>query len=145
LFHAGLAERQMRKQNSQPVKVLTSGPERPIPGGQSPRFLSGKWRLLERHHWWDDDTDERAVVFGHYWRHRPGSHGLGGKADPFDGIQPTHWFGKKQQAFCVDYSVGQRYKPRHVGEDLRKDHGLAALRWPEKLLFFDDATAPVQT
>lgn len=144
-FHAGLAEKHTREQISQPVKVLTSGLERPIPEGQSPRFLSGKWRLVERNPWWDADTDERAVVFGHYWRHRAGSHGVGGKADPFEGIAPTHWFGRKQQAFCVDYSVGLRFKPRHFGENFRDDHGLAALRWPERLLFYDDEAAPVQT
>ncbi len=66
--HRELAARQVAEQNSQPIKVLTSGLERPIAPGMAPRWLSGKWRLLERDPWWDHDDDERSVVFGHYWR-----------------------------------------------------------------------------
>jgi hypothetical protein len=144
-FHAGLAEKQMREQNTQPVKVLTSGRERPIPAGSAPRYLSGKWRLLERDPWWESDPDERAVVFGHYWRKRAGAVGFGTKADPFEGIAATHWFVGRQQAFCVDYSVGLRFRARHLQADPHRDCALAALRWPERLLFYDDRDTPVQT
>ena len=139
MFHAGLAEKYMREQNSEPVKVLTSGLERPRAAGTPLPYLSGKWRLLERSPWWQDDTDERAVVFGHYWRRRASSTGVPGKADPFEGIQATHWFGKHRQAFCIDYSVGLRFKPRHLGDDPMRDYSLGALRWPERLLYYDDA------
>jgi len=144
-FHAGLAERLLRKQNSQPIKVLTSGIERPISPGKQPQLLSGKWRLLERDPWWEGDLDARAVVFGHYWRRRSGAHDPGNKLDPFTGIAPTRWVGRTRQAFCVDYSVGLRFRARHLGVDPRRDFGLAALRWPEKLLYYDDLDAPVPT
>ncbi|MEO6951372.1 MAG: metallophosphoesterase [Polyangia bacterium] len=145
LFHAGLAEQQLREQNSQPIKVLTSGLERPIPAGAAPRYISGKWRLLERDPWWETDTDPRAVVFGHYWRRREGADDLGSKADPFRGIGPTHWFVDDGRAFCVDYSVGLRFRSRHLQADPNKNCALAALRWPERLLFYDDADTPIQT
>ncbi len=137
-FHAGLAAKEYAEQNSQPIKVLTSGPERPIAPGAAPRWLSGRWRLLERDPWWDHDGEERSVVFGHYWRRRPGAE-VDGKPDLFDGIAPTAWFGDRGQAFCIDYSVGYRLKARHFGLDPRKNHGLAALRWPERILVFDDS------
>ena len=144
-YHAGLAEKDLRYQNGQPVRVLTSGLERPIAAGAAPRYISGKWRLLERDPWWEADTDPRAVVFGHYWRRRGGADDLGTKADPFKGIAPTHWFVGTRQAFCVDYSVGLRFRSRHLGTDPHKNCALAALRWPERLLFYDDASAPIQT
>jgi hypothetical protein len=144
-FHAGLAEKLLREQNSQPIKVLTSGLERPISAGKQPSFLSGKWRLLERDPWWESDTDARAVVFGHYWRRRPGAHDPGSKLDPFTSVAPTSWVGVRRQAFCVDYSVGLRFRARHLGADPGRDFGLAALRWPERLLFFDDLATPFAT
>jgi hypothetical protein len=143
-FHAGVAAKQQAEQNSQPIKVLTSGPERPIAAGTTPRWLSGKWRLLERDPWWQHDGEDRPVVFGHFWRRRPGAQ-VEGKADVFDGIAPDAWFGDRGQAFCVDYSVGYRVKARHFGQDPHVSCGLAALRWPERLLFFDDQEAPLPT
>lgn len=142
-FHEGLAAKMVAEQNSRPVKVLTSGVERPIARGTLPRWLSGKWRLLERDPWWEHDDDARPVVFGHYWRRRSPAQGEG--ADPFRGIAPTAWFGARKQAFCVDFSVGYRFKARHVGEDPHRRYGLAALRWPERVLVFDDEDAPLPT
>jgi hypothetical protein len=143
-FHAGLAARQEAEQNGQPVKVLTSGLERSIAAGASPRWLSGKWRLVERDPWWEHDGEDRPVVFGHYWRRRPGAQ-VEGKIEVFDGVAPDAWFGDRGQAFCVDYSVGYRLKARHFGQDPHVNYGLAALRWPERVLFFDDQQAPLPT
>jgi hypothetical protein len=112
--------------------------------GVAPRWLSGKWRLVERDPWWEHDGDERCVVFGHYWRRRPSAE-IEDKPDTFSGIAPTAWFGDRGQAFCVDYSVGYRLKGRHFGHDPHRNYGLAALRWPERLLVFDDEEAPVAT
>jgi hypothetical protein len=143
-FHAALAEEQAREQNGCPVKVLTSGPERPIRAGASPRFVNGKWRLLEREAWWDADGDERPVIFGHYWRRRPGAV-IDGKPDLLRDIDPTDWFGDRRQAFCIDYSVGYRFKARHRQTDLHASSGLAALRIPEQVLVFDDRSPPIAT
>ena len=72
--------------------MLTAGLERPIAPGTAPRWLAGKWRLLERDPWWERDGDARSVVFGHYWRRRPSAE-VEGKSDVFAGIAPTTWFG----------------------------------------------------
>ena len=42
--------------------------------------------------------------------------------------------------FCVDYSVGGRWVSRRAGEPLQSRFKLAALRWPERDLVFDDGT-----
>jgi hypothetical protein len=144
-FHAHLAERMLRKQNSRPAKVLTSGIERLIPAGTAPRYVGGQWRFLERDAWWERDADERPVVFGHYWRRRRGAAGIEGKPEPLERIEPEAWFGRNQHAFCVDYSVGRRYAARRRSVDTSRDHGLAALRWPERVLVFDDTDVPVPT
>jgi hypothetical protein len=143
-FHAGLAAQQVAQQNSQPIKVLTSGLERPIRPGTTPRWLSGKWRLQERDPWWEHDDDPREVVFGHYWRRRPHAE-VEEKPEAFGRSEPTAWFGKQGRAFCVDYSAGYRFKARHAGDDPHRNYGLAALRWPERVLIFDDLDAPVRT
>jgi hypothetical protein len=53
-------------------------------------------------------------------------------------ISPLAWMGPQRQAFCIDYSVGYRFKARHFQKPLGDQGGLAALRWPEKTLIFDD-------
>jgi len=47
--------------------------------------------------------------------------------------------------FCVDYSVGRRFLERFRGRRRDFDGGLAALRFPERALVFDDRAAPVPT
>jgi hypothetical protein len=144
IFHEGLAQLQVAAQNEEPAKVLTSGLERPIGPGRAPRYLSGKWRILERSPWWSEDQDPRAVVFGHYWRRRPGAD-VPGKAEVFDGVGSLDWMGPHKQAFCVDYSVGYRFIARHRGQPVGTPGGLSALRWPERVLVFDDLDETFRT
>jgi hypothetical protein len=143
-FHEGLAQHMVRMQNSHAAKVLTSGPERPIGPHKKPRYLAGKWRILERSPWWDADQDPRAVVFGHYWRRRPDAD-LPGKAEVFENVGPWDWMGPHRQAFCVDYSVGYRFIARHHGKNPSSSGALAALRWPERTLVFDDLDESFET
>ena len=56
----------------------------------------------------------------------------------FKDIDPFSWHGAKKNTFCVDFSVGARWRDR------RKDQApegsafhLAALRWPEKIIMTD--------
>ena len=42
--------------------------------------------------------------------------------------------------FCVDFSVGARWLNRLRGEDPSERSKLAAMRWPERVLVFDDGT-----
>jgi hypothetical protein len=123
-------ERELSLQNENPVKILTSGPERRVP-----RFwAAGKWRGAGRVAWWNDYRDGPYCVFGHYWRVRlpwePPSEILFDNnrmdAEPDPG-----------RAVCIDYSVGKRWDERLHDPSAGFRTRLAALRWPERLLVFD--------
>lgn len=114
-----------------PIKLVTSGPERAVPAGTR-GFHSGKWRFVGRHRWWEERTD-RPTVIGHYWRRR-----RVGAADPQDvwaDVAPFAWGG---DVYCVDFSVGYRFKERARGRTSGFDGGLAAMCWPEREVVFDD-------
>ena len=124
-------------QMGNPVRVITSGVERAT---RTPFFASGKWRYVDRVAWWRDYTRQIPVLFGHYWRWwDPSVHGMLSKGEPQlfsdDPIGP--FMAQQNQAFCVDFSVGSRFKQRpRSGEE--PFHGrLAAMRWPERELVFD--------
>lgn len=131
---------EVASQSGHPVKALTSGLEREIRFDQR-FFVGGRWRLVERSPWWETYANEPAVVIGHYWRTRDGS--PTGKPDAIR-TAPFDWMGPAGRVFCVDYSVGRRYAERHAGRT-RFRHGLAALRWPERVIVFDDREDPVPT
>lgn len=135
LLHA-VAEVDEIKQMANPIKVLTSGVERK---GSTPFFSSGKWRFAERVRWWDEYTHEKPVVVGHYWRRlQPVDRMKVGKGDPdlFEGLLPTAWHGQRGNVFCVDFSVGGRFRERMDGQPGQTTK-LAALRWPERELVLD--------
>ena len=136
------AEHDANKQMMNPLKVLTSGAEQK---GLSPFFSGGRWRFAERLAWWDSYSDPVPVVVGHYWRrtHAIDRAAVGkGDADLFRGISPYAWHGQRGNVFCVDFSVGGRWLERKNSivrkHGTRSDFRLAALRWPEKTLMFDD-------
>lgn len=134
------AEHDASQQMLNPLKVLTSGVERK---GLQPFFSGGKWRFAERVRWWDEYEHAIPVVVGHYWRrvHHIDRARVGkGDADLFEAINPLHWHGKHRNVFCVDYSVGGRWEERKESKPLGHDFKLAALRWPEKTLQFDDGS-----
>jgi hypothetical protein len=112
--------------------VLTSGPERRV---AVPFVAGGKLRHEGRVPWWEGYADEACCVFGHYWRRR-----LAGDPDEdhlFDDSRPYVPLGNGR-AFCIDYSVGKRWRERASGNlTVPFQTWLAALRWPEKVLFFD--------
>jgi len=103
------------RQNHNPVKLLTSGPEE---RSDKPFESGGKTRNEKRVHWWNDYQGTFCVL-GHY-------------SIP-DG-QPRG----NDSTFCIDYGVGKRWTERREG----KAHGfklkLAAFRWPERVVVFDD-------
>jgi hypothetical protein len=45
--------------------------------------------------------------------------------------------------FCVDYSVGARWLDRLRGDNPVQRSKLAAMRWPERVLVFDDGTQAI--
>ena len=129
-----------RYQMGNPVRVVTSGVERM---SAQPFFSSGKWRMCDRVKWWEQYTEPVAVVVGHYWRRLSGDWSAGhaaSKPDLFDGLHVTGWMGLRENVFCVDYSVGARYEERRAGVTQHHTR-LAALRWPEREVVFEDGIA----
>jgi hypothetical protein len=126
-----------------PIRVLTSGIERK---GTYPFYSSGKWRFVERVGWWNDYDEAIPVVVGHYWRKYGHINSkLVGKVTPdlFDGVSPLAWHGLHRNVFCVDYSVGGRWRDRkdHIVESSK--FKLGALQWPENQIVFDDGSLEV--
>lgn len=124
-----------------PIRLLSSGPQVPVPPG-SRFYVGGRWRLTRRQHWWDDYDAGPAVVMGHYWRRRPGTPAP--VQDVWGDTPPYGWLGPRGNVFCADYSVGQRFFERFARRT-RYHGGLASLRWPERVLVFDDQGAAVPT
>lgn len=132
------AQFESNKQMFNPLKVLTSGVERQ---GTAPFYASGKWRFVERVRWWDEYEDPTPVVIGHYWRRlHPVDRSVLGKGDPdlFDNTAPLAWHGRHRNVFCVDFSAGGRWTERKAGTAVGRHFKLAALRWPERIVQFDD-------
>ena len=105
----------LEHQNQNPVRRLTSGPEERV---HSPFFASGKTRHEQRVQWWNN-YNETFCVFGHY-------------SIPDGKPRGNH------SSFCVDYGVGKRWTERRQGRTIGFTLKLAALRWPEKLIVFDE-------
>ena len=122
------------------VRVLTSGVERVA---RRKFYSSGKWRFVERVRWWANYKDATPVIFGHYWRWwDPASHAKFSKGEPnlFDKDGPCGWQRNKagrKVAFCIDYSVGKRFEERKRARTGPFESRLAALRWPEREIVFD--------
>lgn len=125
-------------QMNNPIRVLTSGVERLA---RQPFYATGKWRMVDRVAWWHDYRDDVPVIFGHYWRWSdhavPPGHSRG-EPDLFKGQAAGAWLGPRANAFCVDFSVGVRYRERPLAPGARHLGRLAAVRWPERELVFDD-------
>ena len=133
-------------QNSHHVTVLTSGPEQVRPG--LPAWRAGRWRIVQRQKWWDEDID-KTTIFGHYWRLRKPS-ADGSRRRLFGATEAHDWLGPHRRAFCIDFSVGRRYHSRDSNgrpPEAGFREALGALRWtgPDQpsQLWFDDRDAPV--
>lgn len=127
-------DNELNKALINPLKVLTTGLERQTP---EPFFAGNKWRFVERMPWWNRYAEDTPVVIGHYWRStlpaQTTHEGL------FRHTAPYAWHGMRGNVFCVDYSVGARAQARTF--DRPHAHmKLAALRWPERTLVFDDGS-----
>lgn len=127
-----LAEKELREQMQNPVRVITSGAEKIA---LEPIYAGGRWRMIDRVPWWDSYTDQIPVVTGHYWRNFKTTEE---KTGLFESIDALQWYGQQKNVFCVDYSVGKRYLDRQQGVAFR--HRLGALRFPENILSFEDGT-----
>jgi hypothetical protein len=131
-----IAKRDTNLQMGNPLRVLTSGEERPA---EKPFFASGKWRMCSRVAWWNEYDDDPRVVFGHYWRRSSANTRSDGGTQPasvFMGTTPADWLGPQRKAYCVDFSVGERYKERR-NKATRFETDLLALRLPERSQIVD--------
>jgi hypothetical protein len=123
-------EHNLLLQNGNPIKLITSGPERRAP---APFEAGGKIRHEARHPWWNDYTADAFCVCGHYWRVP-----LPNKCSDslFNGCGLSDPLGSGR-VMCIDYSVGGRWLERKTKQSFGAH--LAALRWPEGALVYDDA------
>lgn len=136
-FLENVATREFELQAYNPIKVLTSGLEAKVkPDGVF--FAGGKWRFLARDNWWERGVD-RPTIVGHYWRNREVTKQ---GHEPWDKEPPFAWSGN---VYCVDYSVGYRYRERAAGVTTDFRCGLGALLWPERKVLFDDREEPNTT
>jgi hypothetical protein len=72
--------------------------------------------------WWEGYTDADFCIFGHYGAPPGQPHGHG-------------------RAICIDYAVAKRWRERLYPEFRGTFKGrLAAIRFPEKVVVFDDGT-----
>lgn len=111
-------DQDLEHQNKNPVKLLSSGPEERT---QEPIYASGKLRHEKRVRWWND-YHGTFCVFGHY--------------SLLDGKPRGN-----ASSFCVDFGVGKRWTERRKGKSSGFDLKLAALRWPERVVVFDEGTS----
>jgi hypothetical protein len=127
-------------QMSNPLRVVTSGIEQLA---ARPFYASGRWRMVDRIPWWDAYAPGTPVLFGHYWRWPDeatrAAYASDGR-DPFRGAPAQAWLGPHRNAFCADFSVGMRYVERRRRPAGPWTTRLAAVRWPEAALAFDDGT-----
>jgi hypothetical protein len=122
----------LARQNDNPVKLLTSGPEEKAP---EPFESMGKLRYERRVAWWNDYRGP-LCVFGHYWRIT-----LRWEIDNerlFTDVPLNATLGRAD-AMCIDYSAGKRFMERAApGFNGVFQTRLAALRLPERVLIFDN-------
>ena len=110
--------------------VLTCGSETLA---AAPFYAGGRWRFVERAAWWNGYRDTTPVIIGHYWRRWTD------ETNPLFPFPPNHWHGARHNVFCCDYAVGARWRDRASGTAPEHSaYRLAALRWPEKTLVFDN-------
>lgn len=134
-FQPGVAHYDLLRSCHNPIRALTSGIQALT---QQPFYINGRWRFTVRKPWWQQYTDPVAVIIGHYWRSWYGTAGVAEHRKDLFPEPPTHWLGKQQQVFCVDFSIGARWRERKnaiLPADSRMH--LAALRWPENLIMLN--------
>lgn len=134
-FQAGTAHYDLLRSCHNPIRALTSGIQAIT---QQPFYINGRWRFTVRKPWWQQYTDPVAVIIGHYWRSWYGTGVAEHRKELFQ-EPPTHWLGQQRQVFCVDFSIGARWRERKkaIAVTASQMH-LAALRWPENIIMLNN-------
>ena len=139
VFLPGKARTDREYQMCNPVCIATSGEEQET---AEPFWAGGKWRMVHRVKWWEGYDDPQSVIVGHYWRRFVKARTVFSDKygpDLFAGIKPHHWMGKRDNVYCVDFSVGGRYAQRAADQPVHLC-SLAAVRVPEWQVIHDDGT-----
>lgn len=139
------ADKELTKAMNNPIKVLITGVEHRC---LVPFYAGHKWRFVERATWWDHYQESTPVIVGHYWRRDPqDAMHVVPVGDPlmFHAIPPYAWHGQNRNVFCVDYSVGGRWISRRHQQPSLHHFRLAAMRWPERELVFDNGDRAMST
>jgi hypothetical protein len=122
----GEDERELRYQNDNLIKLLTSGRETLSP---TAIVINEKPRYRHRDPWWGRTGEVPLTVVGHYWR--IGLPGEQHEVAAYSVTGPRHAL--LGRVMCVDYSVGRRFRERIdgplIGPYLTR---LGALRLPER-------------
>ena len=130
------ARYELERSRLHPIRDLTSGVERLA---DEPFYAGGRWRGTTRCAWWDDYRDDTPVVIGHYWRSWQPSPAAVAAERLLLPPQPDVWHGARRNVFCVDFSIGASWRARKFPQKYRPEQfRLAALRWPEKVLVFEN-------
>lgn len=123
------------RSNFNPIRTITSGIEAVT---AQPFFASGRWRFTNRIAWWNDYHDDIPVIIGHYWRHWH-QHPYPKHRKSLFPKNSQAWMGCNNTVFCLDYSIGGRWRDRLHNTPPEQSHfHLAAMRWPEKILTLEN-------
>ncbi|MAK56752.1 MAG: metallophosphoesterase [Pusillimonas sp.] len=136
-FLDAIADYEAMQQTFNPLKTLTSGVEK---RSEEAFFAGHRWRYSDRINWWMTYSDKVPVVIGHYWRllEKQEAFRTPRYTRLFSNIHPLAWHGKQHNVFCIDYSVGARWRDRKAKQPIETSRfRLAALRWPENRVVFD--------
>lgn len=124
------------KSTINPIRALTCGIETVA---VEPFYASGRWRFSVRYPWWDDYQDAVPIIIGHYWRQWHNTRKSPKHRENTFTVPPHHWHGARNNVFCCDFSVGARWRDRKKAiAPSQSEYRLAALRFPEKTLVFDN-------
>lgn len=126
---------ELNRSRLHPIRALTSGVEQIAP---QPFYAGGRWRYTARSSWWNDYREPVPVLIGHYWR----SWQPQPPAPDRENILPAAgnaWHGAERNVFCTDFSAGARWRDRKQQiPPAQSCFRLAAMRWPERVLVFDN-------
>lgn len=130
------AQYDLARSRAHPIRALSSGVECLA---EQMFFAGGRWRGTCRMPWWNEYAEDTPVVIGHYWRMWQASANPVAAERSLLPPQGNAWHGLKRNVFCVDFSIGASWRARKQPEQYAAESfRLAALRWPERTLVFDN-------
>lgn len=135
-FLSATAQHDVYRSARHPIRALTCGVEK---AATEPFFAGGRWRFSIRNPWWQDYQDNIPVVIGHYWRSFDERANRAKHREGMFTVPAHHWHGARNNVFCIDFSVGARWRDRKKNIAASQSvHRLGALRFPERTLVFDN-------